>query len=166
MCPYEDLRYSSDENTGIRATWILKYSFRASDRFRVDMITHVIQWFGILFVFPSWALYVWIKGSGFGSQPLCNDLVKYVFFFISIRGTVNWLRILAIICFSLRMFSPLILLLSTKRFSPRGDSESRGYFSSISRLASTLWVFSWFPWHVLRGTDSQLQACGLWYRDH
>ena len=129
-------------------TFLLEYRFisgRVSDRLRVHMITRVIQWFGILFVFPSWALYVWIKGSGFGSQPLCNDLVKYVFFFISIRGTVNWLRILAIICFSLRMISPLIVYLSAKRFSPRGNSESRGYFTAISRLASTLWVSSWLP---------------------
>jgi hypothetical protein len=47
-------------------------------------------------VFTVWLLYVWIKGSNFGSQPKCNDLVKYVLFFANVRATVNWLRVLFI----------------------------------------------------------------------
>jgi hypothetical protein len=47
-------------------------------------------------VFTVWLLYVWIKGSNFGSQPKCNHLVKYVLFFADVRATVTWLRVLFI----------------------------------------------------------------------
>jgi len=47
-------------------------------------------------VFTVWLLYVWIKGSNFGSQPTCNNLVKYVLFFANVRATVTWLRVLFI----------------------------------------------------------------------
>jgi hypothetical protein len=47
-------------------------------------------------VFTVWLLYVWIKGSDFGSQQACNHLVKYVLLFIDIRATVTWLRVLFI----------------------------------------------------------------------
>ena len=47
-------------------------------------------------VFTVWLLYVWIKGSNFGSQKACNHLVKYVLLFIDIRATVTWLRVLFI----------------------------------------------------------------------
>jgi hypothetical protein len=47
-------------------------------------------------VFTVWLLYVWIKGSNFGSQQACNHLVKYVLLFIDIRATVTWLRVLFI----------------------------------------------------------------------
>jgi hypothetical protein len=47
-------------------------------------------------VFTVWLLYVWIKGSNFGSQPKCNRLVKYVLFFADVRATVTWLRVLFI----------------------------------------------------------------------
>jgi hypothetical protein len=48
-------------------------------------------------VFTVWLLYVWIKGSNFGSQRACNHLVKYALLFIDIRATVTWLRVLFII---------------------------------------------------------------------
>jgi hypothetical protein len=47
-------------------------------------------------VFTVWLLYVWIKGSDFGSQQACNHLVKYVLLFNNIRATVTWLRVLFI----------------------------------------------------------------------
>jgi len=47
-------------------------------------------------VFTVWLLYVWIKGSNFGSQPSCNNLVKYVLFFADVRATATWLRVLFI----------------------------------------------------------------------
>ena len=47
-------------------------------------------------VFTVWLLYVWIKGSDFGSQPTCNHRVKYVLFFANVRATVTWLRVLFI----------------------------------------------------------------------
>jgi hypothetical protein len=47
-------------------------------------------------LFIAWLLYVWVKDSKFGSQPECNHLVKYVLFFVNVRATETWLRILFI----------------------------------------------------------------------
>jgi hypothetical protein len=46
--------------------------------------------------FTVWLLYVWANDSKFGSQPECNHLVKYVFFFANVRATETWLRVLFI----------------------------------------------------------------------
>ena len=42
--------------------------------------------------FTVWALYLWIRAKDFGSQPLCNDRVKYVIMFVTVRATASWLR--------------------------------------------------------------------------
>jgi hypothetical protein len=47
-------------------------------------------------MFTIWLLYVWIKDGHFGSQPECNHLVKYVFFFANTQATETWLRVLFI----------------------------------------------------------------------
>ena len=120
-----------------------RYSFRRK-------ITLASQLFGVLFIFPSWALYVWIKDSRFGSQPQCNDLVKYVFFFRSVRGTVNWLRILAIVCFSIRMYGSLIIfsaMFSTGNTVDSDDEINIEYRGQRNFISPILWVSSWFPWH-------------------
>jgi len=48
-------------------------------------------------VFTVWLLYVWIKGSNFGSHKACNYLAKYVLLFIKNRETVTWLRVVFIL---------------------------------------------------------------------
>ena len=84
-----------DENIGANR-------FILANRFGLKMkITFTVQVFQVFVVFIPWSLYVWIKGSRFGAQPECNDLVKYVIFFVSIRATVTWLRIFAIVSLSL-----------------------------------------------------------------
>ena len=60
----------------------------------MTLAVQILQFFIIFF---PWSLYVWIKVSKFGSQPECNHLVKYVFFFVTVRATANWLRIVLII---------------------------------------------------------------------
>jgi hypothetical protein len=47
--------------------------------------------------FLYWLLYVWIKGSKFGSQPECNQLVKFVLLFFNVMATENWLRVFIIL---------------------------------------------------------------------
>jgi len=47
-------------------------------------------------IFIMWLLYVWIKDSKFGSQPECNNFVKYVLMFANVRATETWLRVLFI----------------------------------------------------------------------
>ena len=59
-------------------------------------------------IWPPWLFYVWIKVSRFGAQPECNHLVKYVFVFITIRATVNWLRIFFLVFASIGLFCLLI----------------------------------------------------------
>ena len=100
--PMRICRYSSE--TGIKtsiAAW--RYSLRRR-------ITLTFQLFQVLFIFPSWALYVWIKGSAFGSQPQCSHLIKYVLLFVNIRVTVHWLRIMFIAFISLTIWMSLIAL--------------------------------------------------------
>ena len=48
-------------------------------------------------VCSGWYLYMWIKDSNFGSQPSCNHLVKYVLFFVDVRATTTWLRVMFIV---------------------------------------------------------------------
>lgn len=48
-------------------------------------------------VFTVWLLCVWAQNSHFGSQPDCNHLVKFVFFFASVHATAAWLRTLFIV---------------------------------------------------------------------
>jgi len=71
-------------------------------------------------VFTIWLLYVWAQNSRFGSQPDCNHVVKYVFFFASVHATATWLRAFIIIgivfaaCSLLLMFGTVIVSLKTK----------------------------------------------------
>ncbi|KAN0132135.1 hypothetical protein V8E53_010054 [Lactarius tabidus] len=82
---------------------------RYSLRLKITLAFQLVQ---LLCIFPAWALYVWTKGSGFGAQPECNHLVKFVFFFVTIRATVNWLRIMFIVFFSLAISSSVTALFS------------------------------------------------------
>jgi len=40
----------------------------------------------------GWALYMWAHVKDFGTQNSCNDQVKYVVMFVSVRATALWLR--------------------------------------------------------------------------
>lgn len=48
--------------------------------------------FASVMAFTGWALYLWIHAKDFGSQPQCNDQVKYVLMFVNVRATAPWLR--------------------------------------------------------------------------
>jgi hypothetical protein len=87
------------DGAGIRK--FIRDSSRASSRdcaesrtkFLCRKVIIAIQTFTTL-MFTVWLVYVWIKGSQFGSQPECNHFVKYVFFFATFRATENWLWVL------------------------------------------------------------------------
>lgn len=53
----------------------------------------LVTQFAVLIAYLGWSLYLWTHTKSFGSQPGCNDQVKYVFFFVTVRATVPWLRI-------------------------------------------------------------------------
>jgi hypothetical protein len=60
--------------------------------------------------FLYWLLYVWIKGSKFGSQPECNQLVKFVLLIFNVMATETWLRV--IILYALAYLGWIALILS------------------------------------------------------
>jgi hypothetical protein len=64
-------------------------------------------------VFTIWLLYVWIKDSNFGSQPSCNNLVKYVLFFVDVRATATWLRVLFLLYLVITAFGLLVSIVFT-----------------------------------------------------
>jgi hypothetical protein len=146
-----------NENTGFGRFLLAK---------RIDFklkMTLLIQLCQVLIVLPPWLLYVWIKDSRFGAQPECNHLVKYVFFFVTVRATVNWLRIVFLVGISLGVFYVLISLRSIpslhKALSAgpeQASDEAPGEaldtepvpIMSLSRIlwiSSVMWVPSWFP---------------------
>ena len=59
-------------------------------------------------LFTVWLLYVWTKGSNFGSQPSCNYDVKYVLFFAGVRARGFWLQLPFIVTF---IYAVSVLLL-------------------------------------------------------
>ncbi|KAF8632036.1 hypothetical protein AX15_002081 [Amanita polypyramis BW_CC] len=48
--------------------------------------------YGCFMLFAGYAFYVWATAPTFGNSPECNDQIKYIFFFKSVRATVGWLR--------------------------------------------------------------------------
>jgi hypothetical protein len=58
------------------------------------IVMGVFLQFASVIAFTGWALYVWVHVKTYGSQPECNDQIKYVIMFITVRATVPWLRIL------------------------------------------------------------------------
>ncbi|KAF9555926.1 hypothetical protein CPC08DRAFT_752789 [Agrocybe pediades] len=47
--------------------------------------------YSLLLLFVGWALYVWSTVKTFGVNSECNNSVKYIFFFFSVRATAPWL---------------------------------------------------------------------------
>jgi hypothetical protein len=55
----------------------------------------VLLQFVSVIAFTAWGLYVWadVKNFGNSSQSAqCNDKIKYVVFFVTVRATAPWLR--------------------------------------------------------------------------
>jgi hypothetical protein len=63
----------------------------------LEMRTFIAVQMSSTILFLYWLLYVWIKGSKFGSQPECNQLVKFVLLFFNVMATENWLRVFIIL---------------------------------------------------------------------
>ena len=54
----------------------------------------------LVFSFIAWGSYLWVNVKDFGSQPECNDRIKYVILFFTVRATAPWLRFLWIAFFA------------------------------------------------------------------
>ena len=48
--------------------------------------------FASVVAFTAWGLYFWVHVKDYGSQPECNDKIKYVILFFTVRATAPWLR--------------------------------------------------------------------------
>jgi len=51
----------------------------------------VVQFVSVL-TFTAWGLYLWADVKKYGNRPECNDQIKYVVFFFTVRATAPWLR--------------------------------------------------------------------------
>ena len=128
-----------DESIGLR-----RFLRPKRARFKLKM-TIFAQLLKDSIIFPPWLFYVWIKVSRFGSQPDCNHLVKYVFFFVTVRATVNWLRILFLIVASsglLYIFNLLVSIWNIKALFTESDEEPEiEYYNFMDHSTSPfLWV--------------------------
>jgi hypothetical protein len=115
----------------------------------------LVQLCEVSIILPPWLLYVWIQGPRFGAQPECNHLVKYVFFYVTIRATVHWLRILFLVGVSLGLFYALIKLrwipsLLKALFAGSHEASDTEFVptkflssSRIIRISSVMWVPSY-----------------------
>ncbi|KAI0300273.1 hypothetical protein BC826DRAFT_668700 [Russula brevipes] len=72
---------------GTGASPMGKYSWTRS---RVAM--GVFVQFASVIAFTGWGLFLWVNVKDYGSQPECNDRIKYVVLFFTIRATAPWLR--------------------------------------------------------------------------
>jgi hypothetical protein len=52
----------------------------------------VLVQFVSVITFTTWGLYVWANVGKFGNNPSCNNQIKYVVFFFTVRATAPWLR--------------------------------------------------------------------------
>jgi hypothetical protein len=57
-------------------------------RFIISIISQIV----VIITFLGWGLYLWFHVKDFGPQKECNDKVKYVIMFVSIRATNRGLR--------------------------------------------------------------------------
>jgi hypothetical protein len=156
-----------DENTGLNR--VLSAKTRIDFKLRV---AYFVQLFYGIFIMPPWLLYVWIKDSRFGSQPECNHLVKYVLVFVSVRATVNWLRIFFIVLYSVNLYHSLTNLRPTyyllrKQFADSNEGSESGLthrtlFARVPWPLRVMWVHSWLP-SQYDNTNSPHQSCSLWY---
>ena len=165
--PYNNLLLIRAEKTGINR-------FILANRFGFKMkVTFAVQVFQVLVVFTPWSLYVWIKDTQFGSQPECNNLIKYVVLFINVRATVRWLRILSIVSLASGTFSSLVglgMMLVARKGSTTeepsdGSSESDHSFSWFFWCISVACVASVCSSHG-NDTNSPHKICHLRCRDH
>ena len=60
-------------------------------RSRIILLGGFIQYVSVA-AFAAWSLYLWVNVKDYGSQPECNDQIKYVIFFVTVRATAPWLR--------------------------------------------------------------------------
>jgi hypothetical protein len=109
--------------------------------------------------FTAWGLYLWVHVKDFGSQPECNDRIKYVFFFFTVRATVPWLRGLWIAGLVISAVSLMVLfgVMAVALFSMRRMQQAmEGGQTTAPRLTPALEI-SEKAWY--KSANFPLLAC-------
>jgi hypothetical protein len=113
--------------------------------------------------FTAWGLYLWAKVANYGSQPACNDQIKYVLFFKSVRATEPWLQRLWIVTLALSAAGLMITFAKTAWFLIVGklvEEEERA--EEVNLIAQRL-----TPTGAAPGTQPHAEAGGTsqqpWY---
>jgi len=91
----------------------------------------------IVLMFQSWALYIWATATSFGPQDTvqCNNQIKYIFVFVSIRATALWLRVLWMVVLGMEGIGILLyLVLLLGMFVSRTKAQTNGGDHNSSRL--------------------------------
>ncbi|KAF8294152.1 hypothetical protein DL93DRAFT_857345 [Clavulina sp. PMI_390] len=85
--------------TFLGVTTVPSSNYRAS---LFGIVYHITTTLATRILLASWSMYVWITAPTFGASLFasgdshCNDSVKYVVFFVTIRATVPWARWLSV----------------------------------------------------------------------
>ncbi|KAI0004512.1 hypothetical protein BJV74DRAFT_881105 [Russula compacta] len=86
--------------------------------------------FASVITFTGWALYVWVHVKDYGNPCECNDQIKYVVLFFTVRATAPWLRVLSIVAIvvsavglMLSFGAKAILLFTVKRTKEEEEAE-------------------------------------------
>jgi len=97
--------------------------------------------FASVVAFTGWGLFLWVHVNNYGSQPLCNDQIKYVVLFFTVRATAPWLRgiwiaalVLSAVGLMIKFVIHAVLLLAVRR---AGEEERAGETNSITRHSTT-----------------------------
>jgi hypothetical protein len=124
-------------------THIGKYKWTKA-RFVVGLLAQVTA----QAAFTGWALYLWFHAKDYGKQNECNDEVKYVLLFFSVRATKHWLPALWI---TILIISAVVLLVATgllalhHRQLAKVDEESIEELRQSESDGSRAWYLNWSP---------------------
>jgi hypothetical protein len=81
--------YYSQGADGVGCLGQMRFLTASKHNFRLKIFIAVQM--ASSFTFLVWQLFVWNDSSNFGSQPECNHLVIFVFFFFDVMATESWL---------------------------------------------------------------------------
>lgn len=100
----------------------------------------VLVQFASVVAFTGWGLYLWIHVDNYGYPSGCNDRIKYVVLFFTVRATAPWLRgiwIAAIVLSAVGLMIQFVIqatLLFAGRYA--GEGEQEGETNSITRRST------------------------------
>jgi len=101
----------------------------------------VLVQFASVAAFTGWGLYLWIVVENYGDQSQCNDQIKYVVLFFTVRATAPWLRgiwiaalVLSAVGLMIKFVIQTVVLIAVRR---AGEEERAEETNSITRRPTT-----------------------------